>query len=647
MATKLLHKRAVATDRGITPRAVLIGFIAIVPAVFWGVYGDVVSQTDLTSTSLMMPPVLILAALLLVNALLQRTKPEWVLGRTELIAIYVMLTVSVVLSGMGMIQFLATTLGAVPHYMTPENGWEGYLSMVPHYILPKLSAIEGFYKGGRRIPWSAWTTPIILWSGFLFAMLFCMTCISSILRKQWVDRERLPFPIVQLPLQMTDPKESFFSNRLMWAGFAIAAVLETVNSLNALFPNVPYIQLRAYDLSPNFASPPWNAIGYFPTTFYPLAIGLGFMLSTDVSFSCWFFYLMTKLENVLTAATGWKAIGGGTLSGPPYQAQQGAGAFLGIVIMVIYFARTHLKDVLRDAIRGGGESDSSEEPMSYRTAVFGLCAGFAVMVAFCSLVGVSPVTAIAYLTIYLLFATTITRLRAEAGPAWTMGPDLNAMDGLVQIIGSKAFSAQTLVALGYFNWFSVEMRCCPMPHTAEAMKMGQSTGMRQRVLMLLVLAAIVVGIAVGFWMCLAVWYKFGAGSAKVESWRTSMGRVPFDRVTGYIKSPTRFDFAGLMAMLFGAGFTLFLSLMRTKFAWFPFHPAGYVLANTGTMYWLWCPFLIAWAIKSVIIRYAGIKGYRTAVPFFLGLVLGDYITSSLWALAGSLLGISMYRCFPC
>ena len=100
-------------------------------------------------------------------------------------------------------------------------------------------------------------------------------------------------------------------------------------------------------------------------------------------------------------------------------------------------------------------------------------------------------------------------------------------------------------------------------------------------------------------------------------------------------------------MCFGACMTFVLSTMRTKFIWFPFHPVGYALANTGTMYWLWCPFLIAWLCKVTITKYGGIKGYRGALPFFLGLVLGDYMISSLWALAGSILGIRMYRCFPC
>lgn len=637
------------TDRGITLRSIIIGFITIIPGVFWGVYGDVVSQTDLTSTSLMMPPILILSVLIVINAILKRTIPKWVLTQTELITVYAMLTVSVVLSGMGMLQFLCTTLGAVPHYATPENGWSSYLGYVQHssYFLPKLSAIDGFYKGGQPIPWAAWKMPILMWSGFLFAMLFSMMCINTMVRKQWMDKERLTFPIVQLPLEMTDPKTSFFKNKTMWIGFFIAAGLESMNSLHFLYPNVPFLKITSTDMSVRFTTAPWNSIGYFPTTFYPLAIGLGYILSADVSFSCWFFYLLTKLQNVSAAALGWKGGATGTLSSPPYLGQQGAGAFIGIVIVVIYLARHHLKDVFLKAFRHDPSIDDSGEPMSYQTAVCGLMIGFAVMVFFCFLIGMSPLVAMCYLAIYLVFATTITRLRAEAGPAWTMGPDLTAMDSMIQPIGSGMFSQQNLVALAYFNWFSTEMRCCPMPGQIEGMKMAQATQTRQRAMSLVMLAAIVVGIAVGFWACLAVWYSYGAGTAKVEPWRTDMGSLPFRSITNYINNPTRTDFAGITAMTFGACFTFFLSFMRTKFVWFPFHPAGYVLANTGTLYWLWCPFFIAWMCKIIITKYGGIKGYRAALPFFLGLVFGDYISASLWALTASLLGMKIYRCFPC
>ena len=635
------------SGKGITLRCIIIGFFACLPAVFWGVYGDVVSQTDLTSTSLMMPPVLILVTLLVINALLRKIRPRWMLSATELIVIYVMNTMAVILSGMGMLQFLCTSLGAVPHYQSTQPYWTQYhfLDTVPQFILPRMSAIEGFYKGDQPIPWSAWTQPIVVWSGFLFVMLFCMLCINTILRKQWVERERLSYPIVQLPLEMTDEKSGFFKNKYMWAGFFIACALESLNSMAFLFPNVPTLHIRAFDLAPLLTSHPWNSIGYFPTTFYPLTIGLGFVLSTDVSFSCWFFYLLTKLENVFVSSVGWDAATG-AVSAPPYLAQQSVGGFIGIGFVVAYLARTHLREVFRHVFMGE-KLDDYDEPMPYKLAVYGLMAGFAVMVAFCVAVGISPIVAAGYLGLYMIFATTISRLRAEAGPAWVMGPGWDAMDSLVRPIGSGMFSQGNLIGLAYFHWFTIEMRCCPMPVQTEAMKMAQANNMRQRVMTILLLVAIVAGIAIGFWACLAVWYKFGAGSAKVEWWRTNMGKAPFDRITGYIVNPTKPDIPGILAISFGMLTTVVLSLMRSRFFWWPFHPAGYVLANTGTMYWLWCPFLVAWICKVLIIKYGGIKGYRTALPFFLGLVLGDYTISSLWALAGSVFGIHMYRCFPC
>ena len=631
---------------GITPRALIIGFLAIIPGVFWGVYGDVVSQTDLTSTSLMMPPIIILTALIVINSGLRRIRPGWALVQAELITIYAMLTVSVILSGMGMLQFVCTTLGAVPHFSTVDNQWQAYLGYVPHWVIPKLSAIDGFYKGGHPIPWDAWKWPIVYWSGFLFTMLFTMFCINTIVLRQWMDKERLSFPIVQLPLEMTDETSGFFRNKVMWMGFALAAGLESLNSLNYLYPNVPYVHLTAYDLHPLFAQPPWDAVGYFPTTFYPLAIGLGFVLSTDVSFSLWFFYLLTKVENVLAASVGWVG-GGATLSSPPYIAQQGVGAFVGIAIVAVYLSRSHLKDVLSKTFNRHSKVDDSDQPLGYGTAVMGLGVGFLAMIIFCWKIGMSPVVAAAYLGLYMLFATTISRLRAEAGPAWIMGPYQNALDTIVQPVGSRMFSQQNLVALAYFHWFAIEMRCCPMAVQLESMKMAQSVRIRQRVMTIVLLAAIVLGIAIGFWACLAVWYKYGAGSAKVDPWRTGMGKAPFDIATKYSLSQTVADMPGSVAIAFGALVVFALSAMRTRFVWFPFHPAGYVLGNTGTMYWLWCPFLIAWLCKVIITRYAGIKGYRAALPFFLGLVFGDYLTSGAWALAGSILGIRMYRCFPC
>jgi hypothetical protein len=46
-----------------------------------------------------------------------------------------------------------------------------------------------------------------------------------------------------------------------------------------------------------------------------------------------------------------------------------------------------------------------------------------------------------------------------------------------------------------------------------------------------------------------------------------------------------------------------------------------------------------------VVRYGGVKGYRAALPLFLGLILGDYVVAAVWSLAGWLLGVSTYRTF--
>ena len=144
---------------------------------------------------------------------------------------------------------------------------------------------------------------------------------------------------------------------------------------------------------------------------------------------------------------------------------------------------------------------------------------------------------------------------------------------------------------------------------------------------------------------LSCYYTYGAATAKVEPWRTSMGNTPWDLLSGWVNSPTRPDFPRLAAILFGALVTAGLSAARARLLWWPFHPIGYVLAGTFTMPWLWCATLIGWAIKALTIRY-GLEMYRRLLPFFIGLILGEYVAGSGWAIYGCLTGIQTYRVLP-
>ncbi len=64
------------------------------------------------------------------------------------------------------------------------------------------------------------------------------------------------------------------------------------------------------------------------------------------------------------------------------------------------------------------------------------------------------------------------------------------------------------------------------------------------------------------------------------------------------------------------------------------------------MTWIWFPVLLGWLFKTLILRYGGVKIYRQALPFFIGLVIGDYAISCLWALYFLATGHAGYRTFP-
>jgi hypothetical protein len=54
---------------------------------------------------------------------------------------------------------------------------------------------------------------------------------------------------------------------------------------------------------------------------------------------------------------------------------------------------------------------------------------------------------------------------------------------------------------------------------------------------------------------------------------------------------------------------------------------------------------VAWLLKSLILRYGGMNVYRQALPFFLGLILGDFVTGAAWSIVGTVLHVSLFRTF--
>ena len=57
-----------------------------------------------------------------------------------------------------------------------------------------------------------------------------------------------------------------------------------------------------------------------------------------------------------------------------------------------------------------------------------------------------------FFLLYLLMMTTVTRLRAEAGPLLNYGPDINPHRLMTVLPGAQSWNAQNLTVFTYTQW---------------------------------------------------------------------------------------------------------------------------------------------------------------------------------------------------
>ncbi len=599
----------------------------------------------ITLSSLFHSPTLSFSSFVLLSLLIWwRLKP---LRSRELTLIYVVLACTVGIATMGLVQFLVTTLLAPFWFASPENRWKDFWKYIPHWVAPRdRELVEGFFLGGMNFwdgIWRSWISPLIIWGLFLLALIFAMLCLSSLLYNRWANKERLTFPMIYLPLTLLGSEEGGLSLDKRWliGGTLLALSIQLVNALHFSFPYIPEIRVLPTEISSRLP-PPYNGIGQLWLTFYPCVIGLSAIVPTQVLFSSWFFFFLSKLGNLMASILGMKGQwAGGFSAGFPFQGEQAQGAIIGLALISLIGARKDLRNSLISAIRG----EKTANIISPRSAWLGLLVSFTFLCFFAYKLGMRLVTTVLFFSLFFLSLLTVSRLRATVGPIWNPGNDVGWI--LRASYGSNVLLPSELTALAYLRWFSFgDFRSYPMPTYLEMMKLSDSLGLSKRRLALPMLLATFLSVFASLLIAFTIYYRYGAASAEVDQWRTYQGRVAFDMLSSFLKSPAKRDEGGIIAM--GAGFIVFLLLQfcHTKFFWFPFHPAGYVIAQSGALEWMWCPMLIAWSLKSLILGLGGMKVYRTTLPFFLGLILGDFLIAGILSILSLLFHIPLYKPFP-
>ena len=83
--------------------------------------------------------------------------------------------------------------------------------------------------------------------------------------------------------------------------------------------------------------------------------------------------------------------------------------------------------------------------------------------------------------------------------------------------------------------------------------------------------------------------------------------------------------------------------MRLRFLWWPLHPAAFAITTTWGMHLVWSCLFISGLAKLIILRYGGLKTHTTVIPFFLGLIIGEFVVGGFWTIISVISGMETYR----
>ena len=621
----------------VTWRGVLVGCLLCALIAVGAPYGrQIVKGTALALTSATPAALFLLFVLLLTgHLLLGWCRRRWAFSRGELITAFTMMTVAAAIPTKGVVGMLLPIITGTFYHASPENKWAAQVHpLLARWILvDDVEAVRGFYEGGADIPWEHWLPPLAAWLAFYLAFYLTLICLSTILRRQWVDHERLAYPLVQAPLAMIDEGgedgllKPFFRNWIMWAGFAIPFFLSSLVALHHYFPQLAApalttaVQLldggRSLRLSINF-----------------LILGLAYFINLNISLSLWLFYLVSYFQDALFGSMGIHSNADLGHWSYPIRGHQMMGAIAVLLGAVLWTGRGHFKAVLRRAWDGAAAVDDRGEIMPFRAAVVGCAVGLAGLWIWLWQTGIPAWIAPIILAVGLTIFVVLARIIAETGLP-IVKPTMIPAGFTLSGVGSSALGPQGTVALGYTMVWCGDLLVFMMAPLVNGLRLGSELKSGQRRLFWALAAAMLLTWVLSLWYTLYLAYRHGSINMYIS---THYATEPSRLAARHLLDPTGPSLSGWL-WTGGGGLVMGLLLAARRYLlWWPLHPLGFVVSFGRVMEGIWFTVFLAWLAKRFILRLGGAAAYRKMQPFFLGIALGHICAGGVWLVIDGLTG---------
>lgn len=596
---------------------------------------------------------LIIGLVGILNPALRKWTPRWAFGSRELLLIAAAWLMAGVVSftqlttpALAAAGNVMNATGSLP--MTKRVEFRSFLN--PDLFLPADDAKDYYYGTGdgvhrlpaSAVPWQKWGRPLAFWVPVLVCVIVLSMAMARIVHRQWSKHELLSFPIADvtkslLGLESGRAFPTVFYNKPFWFGFGTMGFVLLINGLHLWFPNMIQVPLdwAYYDLIKQF--PFLNdycgkeAYSLFRGMAYPFIVALAVLLPAEISLTCWLGWVLMVL------GTGVYFLTTGEVIGATETSQIQAGMYAAMLGTILFIGRREYVAVLRHAVRWRIPEEHRQAVIACRVFVI----TFAVLVGLLTMAGLHWLVALVTVSCLALVLLLAARMTAELGLPWL--PHLSGLTSTLplKLLGAAALGPQALATLAVLGTVvGSDMSNSIVAQATTCAKLGEGQSKRTYV-SLGIAVALLATIGATLWNN----YSFGARREErlvsnlrngMEQTSTQINQLQTEGVAVKttdllrVKSEPKF----WRFFLYGAAIVGGCALMRLRFTWWPFHPLPLLLFGSWTLSRLYFSFLIGWLIKLGLVKIAGGKVFAAAKPFFIGVIVGQIVLTTLWIFVG-------------
>lgn len=624
--------------------------------------------TPLTSTLI---PVIGFAVLMLcvmiLNPLLRHVGGRWLrpLNRAELVCIFAALMVTSGIGTFGLVDQLVPVVTAPhnPEWNTPQTGWDE--SLLPHLnsklyitdtklirayregIAHQPGQYESFDKHVavyidtiKKIPWYAWVGPLSFWAVFIFGCYGMFYCLAYIVLPYWADKEKLAFPLAKLPEALLPDENApgrlppIMRSPLFWVGFALSFLVLNFNGaanadlipLNGIPLGIDRASFRALVANSVFAGL-GGSKGLCMLVFFT-AIGIGFLLPLNISFSMWFYFLVGR---GLLLVMVWMGYGQNYNDFPDEwlwtqhpSSAMGAGGFLLFSAVILYRCVREYFRLCFDLPK--------QRRLRVLFPLIGLAISTGIITMFISLNNVPLIWAMLFTLFIALFTLGVMRMTAEGGVFWyQIHASFFHFFKMAQL-GKIATTKIIAPLMPIYGVLFLDVKTFMAPNLANAAKMHDDTGGSRLKFHITVILSVIVSVFAGLFTSITIAYNFGAQT--MSNWfYTSYPKLIAEKAAQATTMTPELDTSLIGWWVFGAAWTGLSLFVRQTLFWFP-HPLGFVMLVNPLMNRMWFSFFIGWVIKKIVITYGGKQTFDIVRKPMIGLILGELIAVLIWIIIG-------------